>query len=75
MHSYNWKRWEREVPVWNIGTERIDNKRCAATAEAWRKELAAIELPNNIAQTATINDVFYGRGYNLAYITKHFDNT
>ena len=27
MHSYNRKRWEREVPVWNLGTANIDNAR------------------------------------------------
>ena len=75
MHSYNWRRWDREVPVWNIGTERIDNKRFGDVAESWRQQLASIELPNNIPQTAGINDTFYGRGYNLAFITENFDNT
>lgn len=75
MHSYNWRRWDREVPVWNIGTERIDNERFGKVASAWREQLASIELPNNIPQTAGINDTFFGRGYNLAYITENFDNT
>jgi len=27
MHSYNWKRWDRKVPVFNIGSENVDNKK------------------------------------------------
>lgn len=75
MHSYNYKRWDRVVPVFNIGTSEIDNKRFGATAEAWREELAQIELPNGIENISAINDTFYGKGYNLAYITKNFQNT
>jgi N-formylglutamate amidohydrolase len=26
MHSYNWRRWPREVPTWNLGTENVDQK-------------------------------------------------
>ncbi|WP_306642466.1 flavohemoglobin expression-modulating QEGLA motif protein [Sanyastnella coralliicola] len=75
MHSYNWRRWDREVPVWNIGSERIDNDRFGICVEKWRDQLADIELPNGIPQSAAINDTFFGRGYNLAFITKSFDNT
>lgn len=75
IHSYNHRRWDRPVPVFNIGTEKIDQERFAASAEAWRKELSRIELPNNIEVTAKINDVFFGRGYNLEYITSNFKNT
>ena len=75
MHSYNWQRWDRPVPVFNIGTEQIDQARFGAVAEEWRKELAAIVLPNSIEVTAAINDTFFGRGYNLAFITSRFKNT
>ena len=27
MHSYNWKRWTREVPTWNLGTSNVDTNR------------------------------------------------
>ena len=74
MHSYNYKRWDREVPVFNIGTERIDNKRFSKYIKHWREELLKIELPE-IEVEANINDVFFGRGYNLEYITKNFKNT
>lgn len=73
MHSYNYKRWEREVPVFNIGAERIDQK-FMPFVEHWRKELDSIEIPD-IQHKAAINDVFYGRGYNLAFITENFKNT
>jgi uncharacterized protein (TIGR02421 family) len=75
MHSYNWQRWDRKVPVFNIGAERIDTKRYGMFVDKWRDELASIELPNAIEVTAAINDTFFGRGYNLEYITSNFSNT
>jgi len=75
MHSYNWQRWDREVPTWNLGTSNIDNERFGKAVESWRQTLASIELPNNIKQTAKINDTFQGNGYFLKYITKNFKNT
>ena len=74
MHSYNYKRWDRIVPVFNIGTERIDNQRFSRYVKHWREELAKIEIPG-IPVEANINDVFFGRGYNLEYITNNFKNT
>ncbi|MEZ4936638.1 MAG: N-formylglutamate amidohydrolase [Crocinitomicaceae bacterium] len=26
VHSYNWQRWDRKVPLFNIGSEKIDPK-------------------------------------------------
>jgi hypothetical protein len=75
MHSYNWKRWEREVPTWNLGTTNIDNQRYGHLVESWRTRLADIQLPHNIPATSRINDVFFGKGYFLKYITQNFDNT
>ncbi len=75
MHSYNWKRWDREVPTWNLGTSNIDNDRFGDQIESWRQMLVSIELPNGIKQTAKINDTFQGNGYFLKYITKNFKNT
>lgn len=75
MHSYNYKRWDREVPVFNIGAELIDEKKFGKMVKAWKKELASIELPNGIENKSAINDVFYGRGYNLEYITQNFKKT
>ena len=74
MHSYNWKRWDRKVPVFNVGVENVDTERYAEAIELWKNELEKIEIPN--IETATgINDTFYGRGYNLKFITERFKNT
>ena len=75
MHSYNWRRWDREVPVVNLGTENIDYQRFSSFAESWCLSLSQIKLPHNIASTSGINDTFQGNGYFLKYITKHFKNT
>lgn len=75
LHSYNWKRWDREVPTWNLGTANIDNDRYENAIEAWRTQLAKIKLPNDIPTTAKINDTFEGNGYFLKFITNNFSNT
>lgn len=75
MHSYNWKRWNREVPTWNLGTANIDTERFKDEVEAWRSILEKMPLPNGIPSTSHINDTFQGNGYFLKYITQHFANT
>lgn len=75
MHSYNWKRWDREVPTWNLGTKNVDQERFGAAIEAWRATLEAMPLPNGIISTSKINDTFQGNGYFLKYITQHFQHT
>ena len=75
MHSYNWKRWDREVPTWNLGTSNIDNNRFGDVVESWRASLSEIKLPNTIKPTSKINDTFQGNGYFLKYITNNFKNT
>ena len=75
MHSYNWKRWDRPVPTWNLGTTNINMNRYGMQVESWRSRLAEIQLPHDIPATALINDVFYGKGYFLKSITERFDNT
>ncbi len=75
MHSYNWKRWDRPVPTWNLGTSNIDASRFGVLAESWRSRLADIQLPHGIPSTARINDVFFGKGYFLKYLTENFKNT
>lgn len=75
MHSYNWQRWDREVPTWNLGTSNLDNNRFGKIIEAWRQSLSEIKFPNNIKSTSKINDTFHGNGYFLKYITEHFENT
>ena len=75
MHSYNWRRWDREVPVINLGTKNIDNARFGGFVDSWRDSLAQLSLPNGIETTANINDTFFGNGYFLKYITQNFKNT
>ncbi len=75
MHSYNWRRWDREVPVINLGTTNIDNARYAKFVNSWSSTLSQIRLPHNIKTTSGINDTFYGNGYFLKYITQNFKNT
>jgi len=65
MHSYNWQRWDREVPTWNLGTSNVDNERFGPDIEAWRQSLSEMQLPNDIKSTALINDTFFGNGYFL----------
>ncbi|UCE94801.1 MAG: N-formylglutamate amidohydrolase, partial [Flavobacteriaceae bacterium] len=36
MHSYNWKRWPREIPTWNLGVQNVDNDRFGKSIESWR---------------------------------------
>ena len=75
MHSYNWTRWNREVPTWNLGTSNIDNDRFGETIERWRQILSIMKFPHGIASNCKINNTFYGNGYFLKYITKNFKNS
>ena len=75
MHSYNWQRWDREVPTWNLGTSNVDNDRFGEEIESWRQSLSEIKLPHGIKSSADINNTFFGNGYFLKYITKNFKNT
>lgn len=75
IHSYNWRRWSREVPTWNLGTINVDNERFKSSIEAWRKSLSEIDLPSDIPTTAAINNTFFGNGYFLIFITSNFKNT
>jgi len=74
MHSYNWKRHDRKVPEFNIGTELIDQEGWKAEIQNWANLLGQITIPKNVNETA-INDVFKGRGYQLRQTTERFSNT
>ncbi len=74
LHAYNYKRWNRNTPLFNIGSERIDRKRFAKIVEHWKNELSLISVPG-ITNITAENDVFHGRGYNLEFLTKTFRNT
>lgn len=75
MHSYNWKRWNRKVPTWNLGTTQINEARFGAIAEAWCKKLSGVQLPKPLENTSKINDTFFGKGYFLKFITERFSHT
>mgnify|MGYP005990012063 FL=1 len=75
MHSYNWKRWNREVPTWNLGTGNIDNNRFRIEIESWRALLEKMQLPKGIVSSSKINDTFQGNGYFLKHISRKFNNT
>ncbi len=75
MHSYNWKRWDREVPTWNLGTTNVDQVRFKNDIETWRATLGKTPFPNGIKSTSKVNDAFLGNGYFLKYISQHFNNT
>lgn len=75
MHSYNWKRWDREVPTWNLGTSNVDNERFGHDINTWSLSLSKLDLPNSIKSSSKINDTFQGNGYFLKYITNNFKNT
>lgn len=74
MHSYNHKRWERNVPLFNIGTERINQEKFGPMVKRWAEELQSVQL-EGIENVTSINNVFYGRGYCLEYISSHFKET
>ncbi|MDP4679558.1 MAG: flavohemoglobin expression-modulating QEGLA motif protein, partial [Cyclobacteriaceae bacterium] len=65
---------DRPVPLFNIGTERIDKLKFSGVIENWKHELSNITL-TGVENYTAIDDVFYGRGYNLEYITINFSNT
>ena len=75
MHSYNWKRWDREVPTWNLGASNVDRNRFGQEIESWCTILEKMPLPNEIKSTSKINDTFQGNGYFLKFITQNFNNT
>ncbi len=74
IHSYNYKRIEREVPTFNLGIEQIDMERWARVVNRFDKQLTDIVLPNMEVSTG-FNAVFYGRGYLIAHVNSRFENT
>lgn len=75
LHSFNWQRWDRKVPTWNLGIDNIDSDKYAESVEQWRHQLSQIELPDGIESVAKVNDTFQGNGHFLKYITEHFKHT
>ncbi len=57
IHSYNFKRINRETPVFNFGSTLINKKQYGSTINHWLKELGKIKLPDIEIKVAE-NDVF-----------------
>lgn len=74
IHSYNYKRYNRYLPLFNLGVDKVDQNRFNPIIKHWFKELRKVALPD-IVNTVAINDIFYGHGYFLSYITDNFKNT
>ena len=75
LHSYNWKRWDREVPVFNIGTSNVDNDKFSVAIKQWQEILNDMPLPIDQKVACSINDVFQGNGFFLKYVTSNSLNT
>lgn len=74
IHSYNYKRIEKDSPTFNIGGSQIDVERWGNVVNQFEKQLNKIELPNLNVRAAT-DEIFQGRGYLITHINAHFDNT
>lgn len=74
IHSFNYRRLEKEAPVFNLGTELLDREANRKFIDHWLGQLRKFNLPN-IEVTVAENDVFKGNGYLLSYITENFNNT
>ncbi|HDY83594.1 MAG: hypothetical protein DRR04_01440 [Gammaproteobacteria bacterium] len=62
-HSYNYRIREHAAPpVFNIGTEQVDEERWRSVLDVFERELPRLPLPA-IQSTLGWNAVFYGRGY------------
>ncbi len=74
VHSYNYKRIEKNTPTFNIGSAQIDIERWGNIAKHFENQLNKITLPNIDCYAAT-DEIFHGRGYLITHVNAHFDNT
>ncbi|HAF30286.1 MAG TPA: flavohemoglobin expression-modulating QEGLA motif protein [Bacteroidales bacterium] len=74
IHSYNYKRYDFEPTVFNLGTENVNYKQFAKFINYWLRELRKINLPG-IETTVGENEIFKGNGFLLKHITNNFKNT
>lgn len=75
LHSYNYKRWDRVVPVFNIGTSNVDKEKYGTAITQWQDILDGMSLPIDQKVVCKINDVFEGNGYFSRYITANSLNS
>ena len=74
MHSYNYIRHKSHMPIFNIGTKNIDNKKYKKIVNKWKRELEKI-IVRNTEVDCQINGPFMGNGYFLKHITSKFNHT
>lgn len=74
VHSYNYRRHDRELPVFNLGIEQVDLDRWGNVISHLQRRLNKIQLSNTTVRTKC-NDIFYGRGYMIAHVNSRFQNT
>lgn len=74
IHSYNYIRHKKKLPVFNVGTENINQKKFEKIVDHWFKNLKSIQL-RSIENTTELNGPFKGNGYFLKHISKKFQNT
>ena len=74
MHSYNYVRHNKELPVFNIGTKNIDNNKYKNVISKWFEDIKSIKL-GNFESSTEINGPFQGNGNLLMHITSKFNNT
>lgn len=74
-HSYNYRVREHAAPpVFNIGTEQVDEERWRSVLEVFDNHLPRMKLPG-IEATLGWNAVFYGRGYQATVAREHLPQT
>ena len=74
IHSYNFVRHKKELPVFNIGSKNVNNTKYGQIIDKWYKDLNDIHL-GNFESTTEINGPFQGNGYFLMHITSKFKHS
>jgi hypothetical protein len=73
IHSYNYHRYDRETPLFNLGTDGVDTQKFRKFIDHWQQQLGKITIPG-IVTKAAINDVFRGQGYLTHFVSSNFAN-
>tara|TARA_B100001121_G_C18690915_1_gene622998 strand:+ start:1347 stop:3344 length:1998 start_codon:yes stop_codon:yes gene_type:complete len=74
MHSYNFIRHKKDLPIFNLGTENVNQKKFKKVIDYWVRGLESIKI-RSIENTTEVNGPFQGNGYFLIHISKKFPNT
>ncbi|HYX10021.1 MAG TPA: flavohemoglobin expression-modulating QEGLA motif protein [Bacteroidales bacterium] len=74
IHSYNYKRYDREVPLFNVGTRYIDRNKYKPVVNKWIQALSDIKL-RDFETSIAENDVFGGAGNMLKQLTGEHPRT